>query len=206
MLLEHDSNLNKAFCEKIKDMLNASLTFKQNNTAYTPRVVGDLVQEQITQFINTTSYKLTETKITKRSMADVEFFDDEHNRLIVDIKTHCLDTEFNMPNLCSTKRLYETYKTSTNFFTLLFVSYKLNENNQPHFESIWFLPIEKLDWDCLCIGALGNGQIQIKNSNNIVFNYTQTREEWLAGLKKHIQSFLEKEEKKILKLKKYFDI
>ena len=43
-------------------------------------------------------------------------------------------------------------------------------NSKLIFEECKFVPIELLDWSCLTLGALGWGQIQIANSNNIVIN------------------------------------
>ena len=36
-----------------------------------------------------------------------------------------------------------------------------------------------LDWSCLTVGALGWGQIQIKNSNNIVISEQYTKKQWM---------------------------
>ena len=40
---------------------------------------------------------------------------------------------------------------------------------------VLFSPIEFLDWNCLTIGALGWGQIQIANSNDIRLNDRYSR-------------------------------
>ena len=60
-----------------------------------------------------------------------------------------------------------------------------------------FVPIEYLDWNCLTIGALGWGQIQIANSNNIVLNQSPNRAEWMIELCDTLLSFYPKEIAKI---------
>ena len=47
---------------------------------------------------------------------------------------------------------------------------------------VLFIPIEFLDWECLTIGALGWGQIQIANSNRIKINHGFSRKEWMLSL------------------------
>ena len=41
------------------------------------------------------------------------------------------------------------------------------EGTRVRASEVLFSPIEFLDWNCLTVGALGWGQIQIANSNNI---------------------------------------
>jgi hypothetical protein len=50
------------------------------------------------------------------------------------------------------------------------------------FKECLFVPIEYLDWSCLTLGALGWGQIQIANSNNINIEFTTTRKIWMLQL------------------------
>jgi hypothetical protein len=59
------------------------------------------------------------------------------------------------------------------------------------------VPIEFLGWDCLTIGALGWGQIQIANSNYITVNPQYSRKEWMLELCDVLLEFYPKEITKI---------
>ena len=58
-------------------------------------------------------------------MADLAFEDITKNYYVVDIKTHNLNTNFNMPNLTSVERLARFYGENKNYFVLLLVSYQI---------------------------------------------------------------------------------
>ena len=50
---------------------------------------------------------------------------------------------------------------------VLLVEYDLDEYGVDFLNIKLFL-LENMDWECLRIGALGTGQIQIKDSNEII--------------------------------------
>ena len=64
-------------------------------------------------------------------------------------------------------------------------------------DDVTFAPIEFFGWDCLTIGALGWGQIQIANSNNIVVNSSNSRRSWMIALCDTLLQFYPKEIAKI---------
>jgi hypothetical protein len=64
-------------------------------------------------------------------------------------------------------------------------------------EKVKFVPIEFLGWDCLTIGALGWGQIQIANSNIITINPQYSRKQWMMELCDTLLDFYPKEIAKI---------
>ena len=136
-------------------------------------------------------------------MADLAFEDISENYYIVDIKTHNLDTNFNMPNLTSVERLARFYGEDRNYFILLLVSYKI-QGEQLHFENCLFSPIEFLDWSCLTLGALGWGQIQIANSNIINIELKNTRKKWMLQLCDALDLFYPNEISKITRRIDYF--
>ena len=72
-----------------------------------------------------------------------------------------------MPNLTSVERLARFYEDDQNYFVLLLIAYTMSDVHV-NVERVHFVPIEFLSWQCLTIGALGWGQIQIANANNIV--------------------------------------
>ncbi len=114
-------------------------------------------------------------------MADLAFEDNAGLYYIVDVKTHRLSTKFNMPNLTSVERLARFYEDDKNHFVLLMIAYDVN-GVRAVIENVTFVPIEFLDWDCLTIGALGWGQIQIANSNRITVNPGYSRKKWMIEL------------------------
>ncbi|GIK58865.1 MAG: hypothetical protein BroJett015_45280 [Chloroflexota bacterium] len=129
-------------------------------------------------------------------MADLAFTDVDGFYYVVDVKTHRTDTKFNMPNLTSVERLARFYEDDSNYFTLLLVSYQLDEE-KTEFTGVRFIPIEFLDWGCLTIGALGWGQIQIANSNRIIVNSGYSRKRWMLELCDVLMEFYPKEISKI---------
>ena len=136
-------------------------------------------------------------------MADLAFTDVDNNYYMIDVKTHNTSTHFNMPNLTSVHRLARQYEDDRIFFVILLVEYSV-ENGHLKFTSVRFVPIEHLKWDCLTIGALGWGQIQIANSNIIHIDRSITRKEWMLALCDELDAFYPKEIAKITDRMSYF--
>ena len=78
------------------------------------------------------------------------------------------------------ERIARFYENDKNYFVILEVAYNL-VGNHVKVEKVHFVPIEFLSWDCLTIGALGWGQIQIANSNKIIIT-PQARKKWMIKL------------------------
>jgi hypothetical protein len=114
----------------------------------------------------------------RRAMADLAFRDAQGCYYIVDVKTHRTDTKFNMPNLTSVERLARFYEDDANYFVLLLVSYHI-EDTKVAVTGVKFAPIEFLDWDCLTMGALGWGQIQIAKIGLRIEHFEKVKEFWL---------------------------
>lgn len=162
--------------QKAKDFLNLQSDFLSLTTARSTRAVGDALCEILGEnFENFLGDSCTEysTDFARRAMADLAFKDAYDCYYVVDVKTHREDSKFNMPNLTSVERLARFYENDLNFFVLLLIKYRV-ENVKVQVPHVDFVPIEFLDWDCLTIGALGWGQIQIANSNRIGINPDST--------------------------------
>ena len=114
-------------------------------------------------------------------MADLAFRDREGFYCIVDVKTHREDTQFNMPNLTSVERLSRFYEDDKNIFSVMMVTYTL-DGSRINVTDVMFQPVEFLDWDCLTVGALGWGQIQIRDSSRITVNHGYSRKKWMLTL------------------------
>ena len=129
--------------------------------------------------------------------------DSERFYYTVDVKTHRLSTKFNMPNQTSVERLARYYEDDRNVFVLLMVAYDV-EGMRAKVETVTFVPIGFLGWDCLTIGALGWGQIQIANSNRITVNPGYSRKRGMLELCDILFDFYPKEIEKIQERLDYF--
>ena len=181
----------------------------QGRSLQSPRAVGDAVQaflgEQVglKQCIPTAALNTFENDFERRSMEDMAFYDNENRYYAVDCKTHNLSTAFNMPNLISVRRLANFYKNDKNYFCILIVEYQI-ENNHIQYKGCHFKPIEAFSWDCLTIGALGWGQIQIANANILKFNSKPNRKKWMLQLCDLLDMFYDEEIGKIGERKTWF--
>ena len=95
-----------------------------------PRVVGDAVQEYLAERglpEVLAKYGISvRDEFSKRAMEDMAFKDSRSNYYAVDVKTHNVDTQFNMPNLISVRRLATFYKNDDkNNFCILIISYNV---------------------------------------------------------------------------------
>ncbi len=176
---------------------------------HSPRAIGDAIQEflgtqnGLRNSIPTTLIKSFESDFARRSMEDMAFTDNEDCYFAIDTKTHNLGTLFNMPNLISVKRLANFYRNDTNFFCIFIVEYKVAKNTI-EYTACHFRPIECFAWDCLTLGALGWGQIQIANANNLLFTDSMNRKAWMLQMCEYIEQFYDEEIGKINQRKSWF--
>jgi len=198
-----------SFVEKnVIELINSTQDIVNARSLGSPRAVGDAIQElletKFPELLPADILKNYSSAFARRSMADFAFEDVDSFYYVVDNKTHNLGTDFNMPNLTSVERLSRFYEDDNNYFTLLTVAYAVVDDSIEA-RSCHFIPIEHLDWSCLTLGALGWGQIQIANSNNIVINREQTRRTWMLKLCDKLADFYPKEIAKITKRITHFD-
>jgi len=195
--------------EELKKYLNNVPDFLSDQTASSTRAVGDAIQniiaEKFGEILGDWCSEYSST-FARRAMADVAFNDSSGLYNVVDVKTHRSDTNFNMPNLTSVERLSRFYEDDNNIFSLLLIRYTL-EGNRLVVTNVHFSPIEFLSWKCLTIGALGWGQIQIANSNNIIINDKYSRKQWMLSLCETMLEFYPKEILKIEeRIKRFINI
>jgi hypothetical protein len=180
-------------------LLNSQQSFLSPSTLHSTRAAGDAIERIISDSFNTilgdwsSEYSAA---FARRAMADLAFTDVAGFYYVVDVKTHRSDTKFNMPNLTSVERLARFYEDDSNYFVLLLVSYQL-DGDRAIFTDVRFIPIEFLSWECLTIGALGWGQIQIANSNRIIINPQYPRKRWMLELCDVLMEFYPREISKI---------
>ena len=183
----------------IKEYINSLDGFLSPQTARSPRAVGDalesLVAEKFEDFLGDWCREYS-SEFARRAMADMAFTDVEGIYSVIDVKTHREDTRFNMPNLTSVERLARFYESDTNVFSLIMIKYSI-DGTDLEVSDVLFAPIEFLDWECLTVGALGWGQIQIANSNNIQTVPQYSRKEWMLQLCDVMMAFYPREIEKI---------
>jgi hypothetical protein len=196
-----------ALAKRTRTFLNAHDDFLTASTARSPRAVGDAIQDILSEnFEKLLGKHCAEysADFARRAMADLAFTDKNGNYHVVDVKTHREDTKFNMPNLTSVERLARFYENDTNYFVLLLIKYRL-DGVKVVVTHVDFVPIEFLDWECLTIGALGWGQIQIANSNRILLRPGFSRKNWMLELCDVMLEFYPKEVGKIQLRIEYFE-
>lgn len=201
-------NIENVAIEILADLkLNATQIVKGSSLS-SPRAIGDAVQD----YLGETGLPKVLSKygiavndeFGRRAMEDIAFKDAQGNYYAIDVKTHNEDTMFNMPNLISVKRLATFYKNDDkNNFCILIISYKVRQNKL-EYTDCHFKRIESFDWSCLTIGALGWGQIQIANSNNLKFTDTTCRKTWMLQLCDNLSIFYDEEIGKIGERKSWF--
>ncbi|WP_247215821.1 hypothetical protein [Synechococcus sp. C9] len=192
--------------QAIMNLVNSQPDFISERTAGSTRAVGDAIQailsEQFQSLLGDLCAEYSAT-FARRAMADLAFTDKDDFYYVVDVKTHRLDTKFNMPNLTSVERLARFYEDNKNYFIILIVQYEIDQTRVGA-KQVHFIPIEFLGWDCLTIGALGWGQIQIANANIININEGYSRKRWMLELCDVMSEFYPKEIEKIQKRIDYF--
>ena len=183
----------------IRKHLNSTPDFLTPQTAPSPRAVGDaiesLVAENFDTFLGSWCHEYS-SDFARRAMADLAFTDKEGIYSVVDVKTHREETRFNMPNLTSVERLSRFYECDTNVFSLILIRYSI-EGIRLTVSEVLFLPIEFLNWDCLTVGALGWGQIQIADAKEIHVNDQYSRKRWMLQLCEVMMEFYPREIAKI---------
>lgn len=129
---------------------------------------------------------------SRKSMEDVKFTV-SGCEYTIDVKTHNIDTKFNMPNLTAVTNILKYFEDPSFNLMILLLSYKVDITNMNlHIENILFEPLEHLSWQCLTVGNLGWGQVQIANTKNIIVDKTVTRQEWLMDFCERTISFNQK--------------
>ena len=198
----------KSIESAIAELLNAQPDFLSARTAASTRAAGDAIQDILSERFQALLGDLCvdySPSFARRAMADLAFTDVDGHYHVVDVKTHRLDTSFNMPNLTSARRLIRLYEDDANYFDMLMVEYRLIDTRLA-VESVRFVPIEFLAWDCLTVGALGWGQIQIANANRINIIEGYSRRAWMLDLCEAMLNFYPREIAKITDRIEYIEI
>ncbi len=197
----------EAIERKVRDVLNEQADFLSADTAESTRAAGDAIQSIIEDNFATILGDLVgeySASFARRAMADLAFKDKANNYCVVDVKTHREGTAFNMPNLTSVDRLARFYEDDSNYFVMLMVKYAVR-GTKVTVRQVHFVPIEHLKWNCLTLGALGTGQIQIADSKRIEIDPHQKRRAWMLEFCDTVLAFYPREIAKITRRIGKFD-
>lgn len=184
---------------KVRNVINQQPDFLSEDTVGSTRAAGDGIQSIIEDhFESILGEQIGEysSSFARRAMADLAFKDRLGNYYVVDVKTHRESTAFNMPNLTSVDRLARFYEDDTNFFVMLMVKYAV-QGTRVAVGDVHFVPIEHLQWQCLTLGALGTGQIQIADSKHILIDPRPSRRSWMLEFCDAVLAFYPREIAKI---------
>jgi len=102
------TNAYKKTERNINTFLKGYPDFLSADTVSSPRATGDAIQhilEENFEKILGNCCKEYSASFARRAMADLAFTDKNDLYYVVDVKTHRLETRFNMPNLTSVERL-----------------------------------------------------------------------------------------------------
>lgn len=118
------TDIYKSIESKIIALINMQPDFLTNRTVSSPRATGDaiekILQEEFEEILGNLCKKYS-SDFARRAMADLAFVDKNNFYYLVDVKTHRLETSFNMPNLTSVKRIVKLYEDDTNYGKFHFV-------------------------------------------------------------------------------------
>lgn len=184
---------------ELKNLLKKELKNFNLSESFGHRAVGDKLEADTVNILkNILPKNLLEAK-SKRSIDDFTLVFDGNINLF-DTKSHFVQETkgFSMPNLISVKRLKDVLEDSSKTLSYVFIDYK-RENGNVLIQDIHIKFIWELDWSILGIGALGKGQLQIKDANKKLIFTDMGKDAWFSILKTKVIEFYEKE---ILKTKK----
>tara|TARA_R110000822_G_scaffold91102_3_gene210214 strand:+ start:397 stop:987 length:591 start_codon:yes stop_codon:yes gene_type:complete len=167
------------------------------------RAVGDLLEADSIELVKQKYPELIREASSKRSIDDFSIVDGE-KEMLFDIKTHYIQNvegAFSMPNLISVKRLKGVLEDPNKTLSYVFVDYT-RVGDRLTVEDVTVKQIWELDWSMLRIGALGKGQLQIKDANKELTYTDIGRDKWFEILKEEVRKFyikqISKTEKEIL--------
>jgi len=164
------------------------------------RTVGDLIEGKVSEILYNSESDLISEKRPPRSKKSIEDLTLVSNGIVyyVDPKTHDINSDFSMPNLTSIDKIKKLFKNVNEELIYIFVSYEIN-NGTVIILNIKVFFIWELDISILGVGALGKGQLQIKNAHKDLTLTDKGKIDWYYDFKKLVQEFLGKQVNKINK-------
>lgn len=180
--------------EHIKELLSQNLVDFELVDGGMQRTVGDLIENKISDILFNSNSELITEKREPRSKKSIEDVTLVSGGVLyyIDPKTHDTNSDFSMPNLTSIDKIKKLFSSDEQELIYVFVSYGL-ENGMVVISDIKVFFIWELDISILGIGALGKGQLQIKNANNELVFTNKGKQEWFEDFKKLVHEYLKKQ-------------
>jgi hypothetical protein len=180
--------------QHIKELLDEQLENFELIEGGQQRTVGDLIESKVSEILFNSTSDLISEKIAPRSKKSIEDVTLVSNGVsyYIDPKTHDINSEFSMPNLTSVQKIKKLFDTTDKELIYVFVSYAITDG-RVIISDIKVFFLWELDISILGVGALGKGQLQIKNANkNLVFT-EKGKVGWYGDFKLLMQEFLKKQ-------------
>lgn len=180
--------------EHIKELLIQNLVDFELVDGGMQRTVGDLIENKISEILFNSDSELITEKREPRSKKSIEDVTIVSGGVLyyIDPKTHDTNSDFSMPNLTSIDKIKKLFSSDEQELIYVFVSYGL-DNGMVVISDIKVFFIWELDISILGVGALGKGQLQIKNANNELVFTNKGKQEWFEDFKKLVQEYLKKQ-------------
>ena len=171
--------------KQIQEALNQEIRLDYTvNKNLMQRGIADIIEQDVSEIILNLKSRIIKESYeakSKRSIEDVGLVTKDYDDVKIDIKTHDTESELSMPNLISISRLKKFYENDRNLLLYVFVKY-INHGNNVQVLQVKVKPIEQINWECLTIGNLGKGQLQITDMNKVSFQNFMTRKDWMERL------------------------
>jgi hypothetical protein len=185
--------------ESIENIIKENLKGFDLSQSFGQRSVGDKIEDDCAMVAKEFFPANYASPRSKKSTEDFALsFGDK--TFYFDVKTHFIQETagFSMPNLASIDKLRKLLEDDKKSLLYIFVDYKRTDEAVT-IESVVVKYVWELDWSILGIGALGKGQLQIKNANNKMAFTEIGKKEWLKKLK---EKGLEYNRKQLIKIEK----
>ena len=184
--------------EELLSLIMDKLSNFECPETYNQRTVADLIEIGIKKIAE--DY-YGEEYIKSSSVKSTDDFSLKEGKIknLFDIKTH-YDQEmpgFSMPNLISVLKLKKMLENNE-IINYIHVNYERN-GIFVKINKIEIFSVCEIDWKVLTIGALGKGQLQIKDANKEIILTNIGKEKWESILKENVVNFYKKQ---ILKIDK----
>lgn len=199
-MIKEEKYVQKSIKNFILNSLNDNLKNFELIEGGQQRTVGDLIESKVSEVLHNSKNSLISEKKTARSKKSIEDLTLVANGVnyYIDPKTHNINSDFSMPNLTSIEKIKKLFSSKNEDLIYIFVTYQLSDKIVVIL-NIKVLFIWEINLDCLGIGALGKGQLQLKDASKEISITNKTKEEWYIDFKKLVNLFLERQ---ILKINK----
>jgi hypothetical protein len=192
--------MNNKIKQHILDLLTNQLQDFELMDGGQQRTVGDLIEHKVIEILfNSKGEIITETKKStgKKSTEDVTLISNGVSYYI-DPKTHNINSDFSMPNLTAIEKLKKIIHTPNCEMMYILVNYEI-VNKMVMIKGFDIFFLWEIDCSILGIGALGRGQLQLKDANKELIFTDKGKEGWFEDFKEIVQEFFQKQLVKINK-------